>query len=201
MRIYLIRHGLTALGEQGKYQGALDAPLSDRGKTILKAAERCPERVYVTPLVRTAETASRIFPDSPQSIAEGLREMNFGAFEGRSWKEMENDPAYREWVDGNCDGQCPGGEDRMTFSDRVCRAFEDLVKAALRDGKEELAIVAHGGTQMAVLERWGGQGKAYYEWQTPCGKGWLLDTENWPESLRVIGELDYTKQDEEESGR
>ena len=193
MKIRLIRHGLTWQGEQKKYQGALDTPLSDNGRKQLKRAEKEPEEVYVTPLVRTQETARILFPSAMQITVDGLREMNFGAFEGRSWQEMEQDAAYREWIEGNCEGKCPGGEDKPAFSRRVCRAFETLVDTAIKEGKEELVIVAHGGTQMAVLERWGGSQKAYYEWQTPCGSGWLLDTEHWPESLQVIGELTYSE--------
>lgn len=194
MRIYLIRHGLTELGEAGCYQGSLDTPLSPKGRQALRAAEQKPGVICVSPLLRAKETAGLLFPGVPQTVVPDLGEMHFGSFEGRSWKDMENDRDYREWVDGNCEGQCPGGEDRASFSRRVCRAFSNLVDTAAAEGKEELVIVAHGGTQMAVLERWGGSGKAYYEWQTPCGKGWLLDTDAWPDRLTVLRELDYTKE-------
>lgn len=192
MQIRLIRHGMTLPGEQKKYQGALDAPLSENGRKQLRQAAEMPDRVCVTPLVRTQETAAILFPGVRQIVVEDLREMHFGAFEGRSWQEMADDPAYREWVRGNCEGQCPGGEDKPTYTGRVCRVFEALVEEALAEQKDELVIVAHGGTQMAVLERWGDPGKAYYEWQTPCGKGWLLDTGNWPERLNVLHEITYT---------
>ena len=36
------------------------------------------------------------------------------------------DPAtlgYQEWVDGYCTGECPGGESRQSFTDRVTAAF------------------------------------------------------------------------------
>ena len=32
MKLWLIRHGLTRLGEEKRYQGALDEPLSERGR-------------------------------------------------------------------------------------------------------------------------------------------------------------------------
>ena len=118
--------------------------------------------------------------------------MNFGAFEGRAWWEMENDPLYRAWVDGGCTGFCPGGEDKAGFSGRVCRAFEEILKQAFADRLEKLAVVAHGGTQMAVLEKWGRPSGVYYRWQTVCGHGWELNADQWPEALQVIGEVDYT---------
>ena len=192
MKIRLIRHGLTWQGEQKKYQGALDTPLSDNGRKQLKRAEKDPEEVYVTPLVRTQETARILFPSAMQITVDGLREMNFGTFEGRSWQEMEQDAAYRAWVDGGCLGRCPGGEDRAAFSGRVCRAFDELLRAKLAAGEEELVIVAHGGTQMAILERWGSPARTYYRWQTACGHGWLLEAA-WPGTLQVIEEVDFTR--------
>ena len=188
MRILLIRHGLTGLGEEGRYQGRLDEGLSGRGRGELKPARLAPERVYVSPMRRARETAAILFPDAVQIPVENLREMDFGAFEGRSWREMENDPDYRAWVDGGCLGRCPGGEDRAGFSARVCDAFEAVLGA--ERGSEALVIVAHGGTQMAVLERWGAPEHEYYDWQRPCGCGWLLEREA-DGRLRVLEEVDY----------
>ena len=193
MQILLIRHGKTIQGERNQYQGALDTSLSENGRAALKKADQIPERVYVSPLKRAKETAEILFPEAEQQVVEELAEMNFGEFEGRSWKEMESDEAYRAWVDGLCEGQCPGGEDRAGFSQRVCRAFRELTDQALQDGLEQIAVVAHGGTQMAVLEKWAGSDRQYWEWQTACGCGWILDTARWPAGLDVSGQIGYTK--------
>ncbi|MBO5521340.1 MAG: histidine phosphatase family protein [Eubacterium sp.] len=196
MKIFLIRHGKTPQGEKQQYQGVLDTSLSEGGRAALKKADHTPDRVYVSPLKRAKETAEILFPGADLRVAEGLSEMNFGEFEGRSWREMEHDAAYRAWVDGNCEGRCPGGEDRAGFSDRVCSAFRELTEQALRDGLEQIAVVAHGGTQMAVLEKWAGSDRQYWEWQTACGCGWALDTACWPENLQVEGNVRYTVQEE-----
>ena len=189
MRVCLIRHGLTVPGEQGRYQGALDAPLSDKGRAALRPAGFSPPRVYVSPARRAVETAAILFPAARQIPISELREMNFGAFEGRGWWELEDDEAYRAWVAGGCIGRCPGGEDRAAFSARVCTAF---LKIAERErDSAELVIVAHGGTQMALLGRFGEDEKKYYEWQRPCGCGWLLDWEK--ERLRVRGEVEFLR--------
>ena len=187
MKIYLIRHGLTRLSEEKRYQGALDEGLSDRGRAALMKADFVPERVYVSPMQRATETAAILFPESAQIALSDLREMDFGAFEGRGWWEMENDPAYRAWVDGGCTGRCPGGEDRAAYSARVCGTLEAL----LQSGEDPLVIVAHGGTQMAALERWGEPAREYWQWQRPCGCGWKLDFDG--ERLRVLQEVDWLK--------
>ena len=176
MNIWLIRHGMTLAGEEGRYQGFLDQSLSDNGRAMLAEAPHKPSHIYVSPAKRARETASILFPDAEQICVPGLWEMNFGVFEGRTWKEMENDPQYREWVDGWCLGTCPGGESRAAFSSRVCHAFLTVLKMEeQRNGPEEdLFILSHGGTQMAILEKWGRPARDYYDWQRPCGCGWKL---------------------------
>lgn len=193
MKVWLIRHGMTRLGEEKRYQGALDEGLSDRGRTELKQAEFTPARVYVSPLRRARETAAILFPAAEQIAVPDLREMDFGAFEGRGWWEMEQNPAYRAWVEGSCVGKCPGGEDRAGFSARVQAAFSALVEQERCAGASELVIVAHGGTQMAALSRWGMPQKDYFAWQTPCACGWLLEDTNWPERLNVIKEVSFVR--------
>ena len=180
MNIWLIRHGLTLPGEEGRYQGFLDESLSEKGKLQLEQAPQEPSHVYTSPAKRARETASILFPCADQICIPGLWEMNFGVFEGRTFKEIENDARYREWVDGMCLGRCPGGESRASFSERVCNAFLDVLsqerERQQRDSAEnDLFIVSHGGTQMAILERWGRPVRDYYSWQSPCGSGWLLE--------------------------
>lgn len=190
MRVWLIRHGLTALGEEGRYQGRLDAGLSDAGRAALIAADFVPAHVYVSPARRARETAALLFPGAGQRVVPALREMDFGLFEGRSWREMERDAAYRAWVDGGCADRCPNGEDKAGFCVRVNAAFAAIL--ARERGSKELVIVAHGGTQMAILERWGKPERAYWQWQRPCGCGWLLEAEA-DGGLRVAEEVGFLR--------
>ena len=194
MIIELIRHGATEMSERRCYQGRLDTPLSEAGRNRLTASEDKHNIIYITDKTRTAETGAILFPEAEQRVIAELREMDFGDFEGRNYRDMENDADYRAWVEGGCWGRCPNGESRTEFSARVCDAFSALVERALAEGQEELIIVAHGGTQMAVLERWGEPKNEYYAWCSAPGTGWRLDTANWPACLRVLGPVDYTKE-------
>lgn len=189
MKVWLIRHGMTRLGEEKRYQGALDEGLSAQGRAALKRAAFTPSRVYVSPLLRARETAGLLFPASEQIVVPDLREMDFGVFEGRGWWEMEQDEDYCAWVDGGCTGRCPGGEDRASFSARVCAAVEKL----LRRNEDGLVIVAHGGTQMALLDRWGVPAREYWQWQRPCGCGWLLEYNRARDRMTVLEEVDFLK--------
>ena len=191
MKLWLIRHGLTAPGEAGKYQGRLDEGLSAAGRAQLLCAGWKPEHVYVSPALRAKETAAILFPEARQIEVPGLWEMDFGVFEGRSWQEMEHDGQYRAWVDGGCKGQCPGGENRADFTARVCSAVEGILQAEAETGCEGAVIVAHGGTQMAALERWGTPRREYYRWQTRCGCGWLLEWNQAEQTLQVLEQIGF----------
>ena len=108
---------------------------------------------------------------------------------------MEHDPAYRAWVDGGCMGRCPGGESRVEFSERVCAAFERLADAAVRAGENTLVIAAHGGTQMAVLERYAVPRRDYYAWCAPNGGGYILCADRWQseKTLELVRKVRYEK--------
>ncbi len=195
MLIYLLRHGMTEYNAQKRYQGQRDIPLSEEGRAQLVQADFSPEVVYITPLQRTRQTAEIVFPGAKLIPVDGLKEMCFGSFEGRNFVEMENDPDYQAWVKANCTSTCPDGERKQDFSDRVCKAFSALVDKALADGEERLVILAHGGTQMAVLERYGRPKKNYYEWCGPNAGGYILDASHWTDKkeLTVVKTVQYVK--------
>lgn len=177
MKVLLIRHAATAGNEEKRYIGRTDEPLSPKGIREARAAggSRNVPFVYVTPLIRTGQTARILFPCAEQIVAEDLREMDFGIFEGRNAAEMETDPSYRAWVEGGCLGQCPNGESRREFSARVQTAFEELLRPYLpfcpftkeetgSGGKRETAVfVIHGGSVMAILEKFARPKMSFYE--------------------------------------
>lgn len=155
--------------------------MSDRGRAALSQADFAPEQVYVSPLVRARETATILFPAAEQIVVPDFREMDFGVFEGRTAGEMADDPAYRTWVAGGCAGRCPGGENLAEFSDRVWTAFAKLLETK----PERLVIVAHGGVQMTILDRYARPHRDYFDWTAPCGGGFVLD------GPKLIGEVQY----------
>ena len=167
MELILVRHAQTPGNGQRRYVGIVDQPLSEEGRAQALAARASGDvkRVYVSKLRRTHETAALMFPNAEQIVVDGIHEMDFGVFAGRTPDEMVDDPDYRAWVDGECKGQCPGGESQGQFTDRVCAALEKLLCEAAARGEEQLVMVAHGGTMMAFLSRYGNDpSKQYWEW-------------------------------------
>ena len=78
----------------------------------------------------------------------------------------------------------------------ICRAFSALVDKALADGEELLVILAHGGTQMAALERYALPHKDYYEWCGPNAGGFVLDAADWADKrvLHLVKTVQYTRE-------
>lgn len=202
MTLEIIRHAQTTLQEEHRYVGATDDSVSARAMAALAPAEApaCPERVYVTSRKRTVQTARAIFPSARPVCVDGLEEMDFGEFEGRRVEELEHDDAYREWVEGGCLGACPQGESKDQFARRVCDSFARLLDGVARAGDlhaDDVTVVAHGGTIMAVMERFGRPARDFFEWRVAWGCGLLLDAGDWEGSrtLRMIGRTTHLRED------
>lgn len=174
-----------------------DLPLTSEGAAELRTADFEAGTVYVSPLLRARQTAAVLFPSARLETEEDFREMDFGEFEGRSADEMADDPAYRAWVEGGCEGRCPNGETRAEFCTRSCRAFAVLLERAAAERRERLVIVAHSGTLRAVAERFSLPAIGYFDHIPPNGGGYLLDYDPllWKRErrLRLIGPVCYAK--------
>ncbi|MBQ3104644.1 MAG: histidine phosphatase family protein [Lachnospiraceae bacterium] len=178
MQILMIRHGKTSGNAHMRYIGRTDEPLSQAGISQLQALGQDPlvRSVFVSPLKRTCQTASLLFPNARQIIINDLQEMDFGDFEGRSFREMTHDTAYRAWVDSDCLAPCPGGESREVFSQRVCGAFSRILSQAQARKEQRIVLVVHGGTIMAIMEHFALPRKDFYTYSVKNGTGYICDT-------------------------
>lgn len=148
--LYLIRHGVTMWNKQKKYCGRLDVPLSLEGK---KQAGRLHARlrgvhfdaVYTSTLKRAKQTAAIVFKGRKMVAAAGLREINFGIFEGKRYQEIVKryPEAYGKWVTDPFKYGIPRGENLTGFRKRVNTAIKKIISS--NRGKT-VAIVCHGGT-------------------------------------------------------
>lgn len=176
MNITLLRHAQTPGNRAHRYIGVTDESLSEEG--IKQAEQRGQDehvtRVYTSHLLRTQQTAQLLFPKAEIVALAALGEMDFGTFEGRTADEMEHDHAYRSWVEGGCEGTCPGGEDKATVTKRCVESFLSVLKQEVDKGAEELFFVVHGGTIMSILSELALPQQAYFEWSVPHCRGYLL---------------------------
>jgi adenylate cyclase len=144
-RLWLVRHGETDWSAAGRLSGWRDVPLSGRGRAQARAlADRLDGQSFVgtwsSDLGRSIETA-RLAIGEP-SVDRRLRELNFGALEGRTWGEL--DEAMRSELIGFDGFQAPGGESVAAFRARVL----DFI-AALEAGDH--LVFTHGGVIRLLL--------------------------------------------------
>lgn len=193
MRLYLIRHGATKGNNEKRYVGRTDETLTDEAAAKLQEYARqnhellCGvETVMVSPMKRCRQTADILFPDRLQIVIEDFRECDFGEFEYRNFQELDGHPAYQQFIDSLGKSGFPGGEDREVFQKRCVAGFESVMQELLKSGEmKETAFVVHGGTIMALLDRYSIPHKDYYGWQVSNGKGFVtevvrdLETVSW----------------------
>lgn len=167
--VVFIRHGATPGNLEKRYIGSTDEPLSPQGieqMQELAALSLCPAHIYVSPMLRARQSAQILFPGRTYTVVEGLRETDFGRFEGKNAQELSADPSYRAWVDSLCLADIPGGDSVQDYKRRCCAAFAGIAKE-LSEGLN--AIVAHGGTIMAMLEAFAMPQRDFYYYHIPNG--------------------------------
>ena len=174
MSVYLIRHGLTAGNREKRYIGwRTDEPLCPEGIEALRGVQAPPaELVFSSPLRRCLQTAEILYPRLRPEIVPDFRECDFGAFEGLNYAELNGRADYQAWIDSGGELPFPGGESRASFAARCVGAFEAL-RPRLRG--RGAALIVHGGTIMAVMEAFAVPKGTYFDFQRPCGAGYVLE--------------------------
>lgn len=174
--ILLLRHSMTRGNLEGRYIGCrTDEPLCGEGIRLIRSRSY-PEadRIYASPMRRCIETAQVIWGDvRPVILVPELRECDFGAFENKNYAELNGDPAYQAWIDSGGTLPFPEGESMEAFRAR-CREGFQRIAGEIRGTALRAAAVVHGGTIMAVLERFGCPKRAYFDYQVKNGCGYLL---------------------------
>lgn len=193
--LLLLRHSITRGNREGRYIGCrTDEPLCEEGIQLLRdRTYPAADLVFVSPMKRCVETAQLIWENCvpadageprsfsrmpgqiPMIMMPEFRECDFGAFENKNYQELSGNPAYQAWIDSGGTLPFPGGESMESFKKRCREGFQKLVGQMERHPHfARVALVAHGGTIMAVLERFGSPKKTYFDYQVKNGCGYLL---------------------------
>ncbi|GHB38321.1 bifunctional RNase H/acid phosphatase [Streptomyces cirratus] len=137
----LLRHGETALTPQKRFSGSggTDPELSEAGRRQAAAvagalaARGTVEAVVSSPLRRCRETAQTVADrlGLPVVVEEGLRETDFGAWEGLTFAEVgERFPDdLKAWLDSPRAAPSGGGESFTAVTRRVSAARDRLLNA------------------------------------------------------------------------
>ena len=186
--VVVVRHGATEWSRSGQHTGVTDLPLLPDGEEDAHRlrpvlAGRQITHAFVSPLLRarrTADLAGLTGGDVACEIDPDLVEVDYGAYEGRTTKEISAELGRRWslWQDGVVPGDTPG-ETLDQVATRVDRVL-DRVRPLLADG--DVALVAHGHVLRILTARWldlGPESGALFPLET--GRYGLLGHEHdWP---------------------
>lgn len=174
MKIIFIRHGKTPGNLKKQYIGITDESLTEQGIYELKCRNYpdC-DIVVSSPMKRCIETAKIVYPSKKIIINQGLRECNFGNFECKSYEELKSNSDYIKWIESGGVISFPNGESRNAFSKRCTEAFASSIKGLNRD--ITVSFIIHGGTIMAILEKYAFPKKSFYDFQVQGGGGFITD--------------------------
>jgi broad specificity phosphatase PhoE len=155
--IYLVRHGQTTWNREGRYQGQLNAPLTDQGMEQARAVGRrlrhemdtmAALQFHCSPLGRCRDTMRLIietagWDDVPICYDDRLMEIGYGRWEGLTSSEItarepeamaarKNDP----W-----NHTVPGGEGYKDVQTRIANWLEEQFSTT-----SPLFVVSHGAS-------------------------------------------------------
>ncbi len=156
-RLLLIRHGEVEARYQKKFGGVIDMNLSPNGRKqarILAGYLRAKtiDAVYASPMKRVQQTLSPTLKINRQQqvVFPELREIDFGAWTGLGWQEVENQFGFRshEWLEEIHHRGIPNGENGKVFRARVEPCLRKIIH---QHAGQNIAIFCHGGVIRMIL--------------------------------------------------
>jgi broad specificity phosphatase PhoE len=143
--VYLVRHAVHE--ESGRaLSGRNDVRLSERGREqATRLGQHLRRRdvraLQSSPRIRARETAAILGHalGLGVEIVEALDEIDFGAWSGLAFAELEEDARWRRWNEARGTAAIPGGE---TMGQAVERIAGHLARIA-RDGPTPVVCVSH----------------------------------------------------------
>lgn len=155
--LYLVRHGETDWNKLHRFQGRTDILLNKDGiaqaECLNKRFSSQFDVIYTSPLKRAVQTAKIIAKDLDikPAIYEDLIEIDFGEWEGSSFKDIKEKfkEEYQLWQTDEEIGPLMGGESSMkNASIRARNSIYDIINNNI---DKKIIIVAHGGIIKAGL--------------------------------------------------
>ncbi|MGL5000838.1 MAG: histidine phosphatase family protein [Cetobacterium sp.] len=164
-KIILVRHGESELNAKGVYYGSLNPSLTDLGKEQAKNTRNILENIdyhtiYASDLKRAFDTASIVNVKNLEIfIDKDLRELNFGIFEGFTYKELkvkypeELEKSQKDWENYNY----LTGESVLQLQNRAIDFIKQKVNL-----NENTVLVTHWGVINTILSYYFSKGLDAY---------------------------------------
>ncbi|NEP15651.1 MAG: histidine phosphatase family protein, partial [Leptolyngbya sp. SIO4C1] len=203
-RLLLVRHGETEWNREKRFQGQIDVPLNDNGRT---QAAQAAEFLRSTPIhaaasssmLRPKETAEKILmyhPEVSLGLSEALWEISHGLWEGKFEHEIEADypGMLAQWQSAPETVQMPEGENLQQVWERAIAAWQQLVERySHRDTPQTVLVVAHDAINKAILCHVSGLGSdAFWQFKQGNGAVSVIDYPDGVNSLPMLSAANLT---------
>ena len=194
MKIVFIRHGMTEGNKEKRYIGRTDEELCAEGiKNLIdninsnKNFYPKADIIFSSPMKRCMQTSEIIYPDKRCVIVNEFKEIDFGDFEGKNYRELNGNIEYQKWIDSGGRITFPNGESRRNFSLRCRKGFikslsicEECIQKqsdgfVKREADFIAVFVVHGGTIMSIMECFEKERLDYYSYQCDNGHGFICE--------------------------
>jgi alpha-ribazole phosphatase len=192
-RVLLACHAVTDANDEKRYQGQSDLPLNARGR---EQAERMArrlahakiERIFTSDLTRAQQTAQAIAArhNITPLIDPRLRELDFGAWEGRTFAEVDAQDALamKAWLADPTRVPPPEGETLADLAARVQSFWQEHI-APFDSGT--LVVSHRGALRVLVCQALGLPPEAHWRFLLEPASLWVLHPEV-PTFVRYGGE-------------
>ena len=157
LRLVLMRHGEPAAQAHGRCYGSLDVGLSEAGREQIRSQmdllrSLAPHVMYTSTCKRAVESADEIrhkLNMQARPVPE-LCEIDFGAFEGLTYAEIESryPQEYKRWMEHPTEIKFPDGESFSGMKDRVIGFLASLFR---NHGSRTVLTISHGGVNRVLL--------------------------------------------------
>lgn len=150
-RLYLMRHGQTQMNEQNLNQGSWDSPLTEEGiagakraGAYLKKAGLKFDHYYSSTSERACDTMELAAGSVPYIRLKGLKEYDFGAFEGKP-QFLNPTPPFGDFFKKH------GGESAEDVTNRMTEVLREIMD---QPDHENVFVTSHGGIIGNFLISW-----------------------------------------------
>lgn len=147
-KLYFMRHGQTLFNLLRRKQGWCDSPLTalgiEQAQTVgaaLRERGLAFDHAYSSTSERACDTLELAFPGQSYSRVKGLKEWNFGKFEGAS-EDLNPRLPYGDFF------KQYGGEGEVELRERLMATITDIMR---RPGHESVLAVSHGAATAQVM--------------------------------------------------
>jgi broad specificity phosphatase PhoE len=112
-------------------------------------------QVFSSPLERAMETAAAVARRHGLGVElrDGLTELDFGEWTGRSFEELAAEPRWRQFNEQRSRTRIPGGE---LMAEAQMRAVAELEGIRLRRGEGLVAVVTHADVLRGIVAYYAG---------------------------------------------